>query len=86
MIWSKEFNDHRTFEQIYDLECSQVWNKISIEAILEYYIDTGFYHPRVCDVARDGFCIETRFNKYRLKPEHLEHAREFRKRNGIMQK
>ena len=85
VIWSKEFQDRRTFEEIYDIECSQVYDQWHIEAILEYYCDTWFYHPRAWDFAEEWYCIEPKIKKYPLKPEHRAHAFALRKRYGIMQ-
>lgn len=85
VIGSKEFKDRRTFDDIYNLECACVYDKFSLEMILEYYCDTGFYHPRAWDIAEEWYCIEPGIKKYPLKPEHLEHASKLRKRYWIMQ-
>jgi hypothetical protein len=85
VIGSKEFKDRRIFDDIYDLECTQVYEKWHIEAILEYYCDTWFYHPRVWDFAEEWYCIWPRIKKYPLKPEHRAHAFALRKKYGIMQ-
>lgn len=76
-IW-QEIN----IEDAYDLEFIWAYDKFHIECILDYYIDTWFYHPRVWDWFNDGFwrwwknldkCI---YGEFSLKSvEHIKHAK-----------